>query len=112
MAQSSSEPAPHTKKWVWDPDYLVSLREMWIILAFFAVMLTWTIGASYWLGYPADRAAPVEVWWGVPKWFLIGVAAPWALASLISIWFAMFLMKDHESTEETAIGSKPAEEVK
>jgi hypothetical protein len=104
MAQSKSAPASsaddRSQQWHWDREYLVSLRELWCIFAFFAVMLCWTIGVSYWLGYRDDRGAPVELIWGAPKWFLFGVAAPWALASIVSIWFALAWMKDDETAEE------------
>ena len=104
MAQPSADSAPQKEDWVWDPAYLVSLRELWIIFAFFAIMLAWTIGVCYWLGYPADRTVRVELWWGVPKWFLIGVAAPWIFATLVSIAFAMFWMKDHAAPVEPNAG--------
>lgn len=102
MALPPSETAPEREQWSWDPAYLISLRELWLIFAFFFVMLAWSIGVSYWLGYPADRNAPVELWRGVPKWFVIGVAAPWGFATLVSIGFAMFWMKDHEAPKEPA----------
>jgi hypothetical protein len=107
MALPPSDSAPPNEQWAWDPAYLISLRELWIIFAFFAVMLGWSIGVSYWLGYPgnsspADRTARVELWWGVPKWFLLGVALPWAFATIVSIGFALFWMKDHEVHEEPA----------
>jgi hypothetical protein len=100
MAQSKSGSAPEKDGWVWDTAYLASLRELWIIFAFFAFMLSYTIGVSYYLGYPADRTTPVELWWGVPKWFVIGVAAPWGFATLVSICFAIFWMKDHQAPGE------------
>jgi hypothetical protein len=112
MALPTSDSAPPKEQWAWDPAYLISLRELWIIFAFFAVMLSWSIGVSFWLGYPVDRTARVELWWGVPKWFLLGVALPWAFATIVSIGFALFWMKDHEVHEELAPEKLPMGEPK
>lgn len=102
MALHPSDSAPPKEQWAWDPAYLISLRELWVIFAFFAIMLSWSIGVSYWLGYLADRTAHVELWWGVPKWFLLGVALPWAFATIVSIGFALFWMEDTEVHDEPA----------
>lgn len=102
MAHSNSAPTSNKDDWTWDNAYLASLRELWIILAFFAVMLSYTIGVSFYLGYPADKNTPMPLIWGIPQWFLLGVAAPWATASVVSVLFAMLYMTDDDSSPEEA----------
>ncbi len=109
MAQSKSAPASQGDDWTWDPTYLASLRELWIILAFFALMLCYTIGVSFYFGYPADKNTPIALIWGIPQWFLIGVAAPWGAATIISVLFALFYMTDHDTPGEAASSDNGSE---
>lgn len=101
MAQSKSTPASQDKDdWTWDPTYVASLRELWIILVYFALMLTYTIVVSFYFGYPGDKNTPIPLIWGIPQWFLIGVAAPWGAATIVSVLFALLFMTDHDTLNE------------
>lgn len=96
MAHPSSGSATKKDDWVWDPAYLACLRELWVIVFIFVAMLVWTIGLSYFIGYGAAAGEPVVLIAGIPRWFLWGVAAPWAVGTIVSIYFALVYMSDHE----------------
>jgi hypothetical protein len=96
MAQSHSDAAPQRDDWAWDPAYRACLRELWVIGAIFVVLLAWTIGLSCCIGYGDAAGKPVVMIAGIPRWFLWGVAAPWAVGTIVSIWFALVYMTDHD----------------
>jgi hypothetical protein len=102
MAQSKPAPASKQDDWTWDPTYLASLRELWLILSY-------TICVSFYFGYPADKSTPIPLIWGVPQWFLIGVAAPWGAATIISVLFALFYMTDDATPRESASSDASSE---
>lgn len=100
MAQSPSDRAPDKDEWTWDPAYRACLRELLAISAMFIALLAWTIGLCYFSGYGEAAGTPVGVVAGIPRWFLWGVAAPWAVGTVVSIWFALAYMTDHEPPVE------------
>jgi hypothetical protein len=94
-----SNPEPHSE---WDEVFVSSLHEAKWILAAWAVCFVWTLGVSYTLGY--DRAETigqeVAMIWGIPAWVMLGIVIPWSAASIFSIWFALFYMRDLPLGEE------------
>ncbi len=97
---SETQPTPE-----YDPTFLHSRREAAIIFGVWAAALVWTIPYCYFNGYttlPSPDA--LETVWGVPSWVFWGVAFPWLLADLFTVWFCFFYMADDDLGDE-----RPAE---
>ena len=100
-----------------DTVYLDSRREALFILVLLCTRLFWPVSFCYLGGYtehpriegevtnllpdlsgfdhePAELSTPLGL--GIPAWIFWGVAMPWVLCILISIWFCFFFMKDDE----------------
>ena len=76
-------------------------REACWILAIWAAFLVWVVGLSYARGYTEPlgegSAAPeLRSILGVPEWAFWGIAVPWAVATLVSLWFAVRVLADDE----------------
>ena len=93
-----------------DPVFLNSRRESLTILAAWRVGLVWVVGYCYRFGYQAVEASS-SIIWGMPSWVFWGVALPWGLAAVWSVWFGLFRMteddlgegpEDHSTDEEGA----------
>ncbi len=85
----------------WDPVFINSRREAWVILCFWLVALIWVVPVSYLMGYQ-EPTNPEEVAMvmGIPSWLFWGVAAPWVIADIATIWFCFFYMKDDDLGED------------
>lgn len=68
-------------------------REALHILIAWTVCLVWTI--SY-CAISAYRPGSVALLWGMPAWVVFGIGLPWLIATIYSLWFALFHMKDDE----------------
>ncbi len=68
-------------------------REALHILIAWAVCLAWTIGYCAIFAY---RPGSVALLWGMPAWVVFGIGLPWLIATVYSLWFALFHMKDEE----------------
>lgn len=76
---------------------------------------TWIAFAVWTVGYngifASEAEVEVELFFGMPKWVFFGVAAPWAFALAVTIWFALCFMEDtplevDESLSEDGGGDK------
>ena len=38
--------------------------------------------------------------WGIPSWLFWGIAVPWLLADVFTLWFCFFYMKDGDLGED------------
>ena len=54
--------------------------------------MAWTVGYSYCFGYRID--AHINLTLGIPTWAFWGIAVPWGIATLVSIVFATWVIKD------------------
>ncbi len=70
-------------------------REGLVILGAWAVALLWGVGVSYLFGYGRDPRA-IGLVLGMPDWVFWGVALPWALCLLFSVWFCFWYMADDD----------------
>ncbi len=70
-------------------------RESLLIMAVWAAALAWTMAVSLALGYGRDPGA-VTLVLGMPDWVFWGVALPWLVALLFSVWFCFFFMADDD----------------
>ncbi len=76
-----------------DATYLHARKEAAYILLAFFVSLVWTVGYSAIAGYnvPVEQMTLV---WGMPSWIVWGVMLPWFAATVFSVWFGLYYMKD------------------
>jgi hypothetical protein len=86
-----------------DPTFLHARREAIVIFLVWCVALVWSISICYWLGYGA-AATHLATIWGVPAWVFWGIAAPWAVAVVFSLWFCFRYMVDDDLS-----GGRPAD---
>ena len=70
-----------------------SRREMFVMLSAWIVFVTWT-GTTCALLSRFDPEQPAEILFGMPKWALLGIAAPWIASNIFIFWFALCFMKD------------------
>ncbi|MEX2578296.1 MAG: DUF997 family protein [Verrucomicrobiales bacterium] len=78
-----------------------SKKEMWFMVACWIVFASWTIGYNALNAFDAAGSGDDPVW-GMPRWVVFGIAAPWALALVLTTWFALRFMKDTPLGEEDA----------
>ena len=88
-----SEPQEHKAEY--DPVYLHAKKEAQIILWAWFVCLIWTVGYCAVFGYGIETDE-LKLFAGVPSWVFWGVVVPWIVATVFSVWFGLFFMKDDE----------------
>ena len=76
-----------------DPGFLRARREAIIILIAWAVCLIWTVGYCGVAGYANDSEA-IALLFGMPRWVVWGILAPWIAATLFSTWFSLCHIAD------------------
>jgi hypothetical protein len=87
----------------WDPVFLDSRREGLIILILWVVALLWAVPYCYLNGFPETfDEKEFSTVWGIPSWLFWGIAVPWLIADLFTLWFCFFYMKDADLEEEGA----------
>ena len=88
-----------------DPVYVQARREALFILGLFLACFAWAILFSWWDGYrtEATLSEPMPLVLGLPRWVFWGIFVPWLAVDAITIWFALWYMRDDdlgESQEE------------
>lgn len=69
-------------------------REGLLIMAVWAVALTWSVGVSCLLGYDPNREIGLIL--GMPDWVFWAIVLPWGLILLFSAWFCFVFMADDD----------------
>ncbi|MGI9440973.1 MAG: hypothetical protein ACR2N1_00825 [Rubripirellula sp.] len=92
----SQEPIPPL-----DPVYKSSLRELKWILVIWLVHFLWVVGYCSAFGYMPRRytltfSGYITTVIGMPSWVFWGVFVPWISASLVTTWFALTQIEDHD----------------
>ena len=88
-----------------DPAEANSLRQSRRELLF--ILLTW-LGCGLWViiycGLNGYDLAPGEIStvFGFPEWVFWGVATPWMIANVATIWFCLCVLKNEEDEGESA----------
>ena len=85
-------PASESERTDWDPVYLHSRREAVVIFIVWIVALLWSIPYCYLNGYVDAEQLTTVV--GIPSWALWGIAVPWVIANLFTVWFCLRYMVD------------------
>ena len=83
-----------------DPVFVSSRREAkWILLMWIACLI-WTMVICGRLGYP-DSVDPEQfaTLFGMPRWVAVGIVLPWLAANVVTIWFCLAYMQDHDLEE-------------
>ena len=78
-----------------DPIFVTGLREGRWILLMWTGCFAWTMVASLTLGYSDDvnpETFPTVL--GLPAWVAWGIALPWSVANVLTIWFVLTQMED------------------
>ena len=78
-----------------DPIFVSSRREAgWILLMWVACFI-WTLTACGLSGYPTNvDPETFPTLFGIPRWVAIGIALPWMVSNVVTIWFCLRVMKD------------------
>lgn len=76
-----------------DPRFVVARREAWLILLAWLVCLVWTVGYAAFTGYNLDGASS-DLVLGMPAWIVWGVILPWVSATVFSVGFSLFFIKE------------------
>lgn len=89
---------PKTEKPIdYDPVFLHSRREAIVIFLIWLACLLWSVPFCYAYGYPETfEAESFDTILGVPMWLFWGIAAPWILANVATIWFCFAFMQDDD----------------
>jgi hypothetical protein len=82
-----------------DTVFLHARREACVILAAWACCLFWTVGYYRLAGFDLG-AEDVNLTFGMPSWVFYGVLLPWIVATVFSVGFSLFVMRDDDLGEE------------
>jgi len=106
-----NEDEPQSTRPEYDPTYLHSLRELYVIIALFSVFCVWSICVCFNLGYigPEESRAEVPMVLGMPSWAFWGVFLPWIVVDIVAVWFCFFFMQP-DDLGETHDGEDLAEQ--
>jgi hypothetical protein len=95
----------------YDPVYLHARREAMMVIALFALALTWSVGSYYLQGYtkplpdqeqvaleddPRFAAPDVSTILGMPTWVVTGILLPWIVIDVVAFWFCFYYMADDD----------------
>jgi hypothetical protein len=91
-----------TKPVEWDPTYLHSLRETYVIIGLFAFFCIWSIFVCYNYGYlgEGEARATVSTVLGMPAWAFWGICLPWIAVDIVAVWFCFFFMEPDNLGED------------
>ncbi len=82
----------------YDPAYINSLRELYVMGRLWVASLVWSMGYCAIFAYRSpDANEPVTIIWGVPSWVMWGIALPWIVSSVATIWFALFYIREDDA---------------
>jgi len=91
-----SEPTPRPDT---GASYRQSKRELYVMIAAWAVTGLWVLGYNSQAAYAAETEAPVQMLFGLPRWTVLGWLLPLLVANAFTIWFCLRFMQD-EAMEE------------
>lgn len=78
-----------------DPLFVNSLQESGWILLMWLCCFIWTLSFCLTYGYQENvDPKTFSTVFGIPAWVAYGIALPWLIADIVTIWFCFFRMKD------------------
>ncbi len=93
----SHSPDPPPADDEWDPVFIHSRREARLIVLVWLVAMLWTVPYCYFTGFRKEGESPeVTFILGMPDWVFWGIAAPWMVANLFTVWFCFGYFVDDD----------------
>ncbi|MEZ6055576.1 MAG: hypothetical protein R3C01_02615 [Planctomycetaceae bacterium] len=93
-----------------DPVFLHARREAIVILLLWGAAFGWTVTYCTLYGYSTLEspmsAAEVPLTLGMPSWVVWGVAFPWLVCMVVSIWLALFFIQDDDLNSSSDLASE------
>lgn len=86
----------------YDSTFLNTRREAVVIFGCWLVALVWAVPCCYFLGYHKTPEELTTVL-GIPSWVFWGIAVPWIVADVFTIWFCTFQMTDDDLGENADV---------
>ena len=80
----------------YDPAYLNSLRELKVLAVFGLLALIYTIGYASFFGYSRPVLDKPRLMLGMPLWVFWGVVVPWIGTAVLTVGFALFVIRDDD----------------
>ena len=82
--------------------FRVAWREMLIILVVWSVLCAWVVGVCAWQAYDEELSASltgetITTVVGFPSWVVWGIALPWLVANVFTVWFCLAYMSDEDT---------------
>ena len=74
--------------------YRQSKRELFVMIAAWAVTGLWVLGYNSQAAYAAEAETPIRMLFGLPRWTVIGWLLPLLVANAFTIWFCLRFMRD------------------
>lgn len=91
-----SEPTPRPDT---GASYRQSKRELYVMIAAWAVTGLWVLGYNSQAAYAAETEVPVQMLFGLPRWTVLGWLLPLLVANAFTIWFCLRFMQDEPMEE-------------
>lgn len=89
----------------YDSLFLNARREAIIIFIVWIVALLWCVPYCYINGYPSVyEPENLKTIMGIPSWLFWGIAFPWLVADIFTVWFCFFYMAEDD------LGGAPEDE--
>lgn len=78
-----------------DPVFLSARKEAIVAVVAWLIAGIYTVGYCYGWGYDLDPQQTATMF-GMPRWVVLGVIAPWIVSMGFGVWFSMFFIKDED----------------
>ena len=73
-----------------------AFREAIGVVLIWVGFCVWVVGSSAVLAYNVEPDDELKLVVGFPAWVFWSVAAPWLVANVVTVWFALRVMKDDD----------------
>ncbi|MCA9176963.1 MAG: DUF997 family protein [Planctomycetales bacterium] len=92
---SKDAPLAKTGDLEFDPVFLNARREAIVIFLIWLAGLLWCVPCCYLLGFKENyNPETMKTILGVPSWLFWGIALPWVVADVLTVFVAFFYMRD------------------
>ena len=84
------------KKTKTQPLFRNATREAIGVVVIWVGFCLWVVGSSAFNAYDVDADDELKLVFGFPAWVFWSVAAPWLVANVVTVWFALRVMKEDD----------------
>lgn len=81
-------------------------RELRFQLTTWCVFAMWVVGVCGFTAFDAERP-DVDTLFGMPSWVLWGIALPWLIAFVVTVYFAGWYMQDTDLVDDSEPSESP-----